>query len=363
MNDGADNNGYRKRVEAERENRIARFERFLSADGDESAQNLDAIEPTAIPDGAAIPDGEKSGTAERLAHKAAPVKRKKSKCAASDKKENIHKGHRKRMRESARRDPEFETFSDIQILEYLLSFATPQRDTNPIAHALLDKFGSLLSVFRAPAEELAAVKGVTVAAAEIISLLTKICIFDDKRDIRLSTAADAAGYFGSVYLTGERTGVCIAYLDSGFELIAAERFESSGFALKPIVGSACRHGAKFVLMSMRHDMFPDLGGIAESVDALSYALSLVGIKFIDCLMFTDYGYYSKSELAGFGAEFVFYPYRMFVGSSEFVSLRLDSDGEREPIAAEVDFPSFVRGTGLDYSFPDVFAEVAAEKSK
>ena len=338
---------YRERVEKERENRIAQFERFLSVGG-EGSSAVRSISPLHT----------ENSDAQRNNKPVSPAREKPKKEQSPDKK-NIHKGHRKRMRESARRDPEFDTFSDVQILEYLLAFATPQRDTNPIAHALLDKFGSLIAVFRAPAEELVKVKGVTVMAAEIISMLVKICVWDGKRDIRLTSAASAASYFGSVFLPGGNAAVCVAYLDSGYELIAAERTDYSALELKPIVGAACRHGAHYVLMAMRHDAFPDMSGISESVDSLSYALSLVGIKFIDCLMFTDYGYYSRSA-DSFGAEFVFYPYRMFVGSSELVSMSLDSD-EHDPAFADIDYSAFVRGTAFES--PLALSEVAADKDE
>lgn len=362
MNESEDKvkSSYREKAEAERESRIARLEQFLSNDGRSDSDNADCIPAdTERTGGTAVT--EKTGAVKKSVIKK-PEKRAEAGNRAASEKVNIHEGHRKRMRESARRDPEFETFSDIQILEYLLAFATPRRDTNPIAHALLDKFGSLLSVFLAPAEELVKVKGVTVAAAEIISMMTKICVWDGKRDIRLYNAAEAAEYFGSIFLAGDSAGVCVAYLDRNFEVIAAERFDASRLELKPIVGAACRHGADYVLMSMRHDAFPDMHGISDSVDSLAHALSLVGIKFIDCLMFTDYGYYSQSPVSGQdGAEFVFYPYRMFVGSPEFVTRRLDSDEEHSPVSAEVDYLSFVRGTGFDPF--DAYAEVAADKTE
>ena len=338
MGDGVDEeNSYIDKVKLERESRVARFERLLSADNPDNLYENDETEEKKTSETAKIPNPRKNTKSE----KNKPV--------------NIHKGHRQRMRESARRDPELNSFSDVQILEYLLAFATPQRDTNPIAHALLDKFGSLIAVFRASAEELVKVKGVKVAAAEIISTLVKICIWDGKRDIRLSSTASAASYFGSTFLTGEKVGVCVAYLDAGFELIASERFDLSSLALKPIVGAACRHSARYVLMSMRHDAFPDMNGISESVKALSDALSLVGIKLLDCLMFTDYGYYSSSSV-GEGAEFVFYPYRMFVGSSEFVSVGIEAEGEGEPVSAEIDFDAFVHGIDGEFAYPEVAAD-------
>ena len=161
MGDGMDEeNSYIDKVKLERESRVARFERFLSADNPDNLYENDETEEKITSETAKIPNPRKNTKSEK------------------DKPVNIHKGHRQRMRESARRDPELNSFSDVQILEYLLAFATPQRDTNPIAHALLDKFGSLIAVFRASAEELVKVTGVTVAAAEIISTLVKICIWD-----------------------------------------------------------------------------------------------------------------------------------------------------------------------------------------
>ena len=344
MDDNADgkNISYRDKAEKDRQDRIARLENLLS---DGNAEMPDSI--TGKSESAALARSENPNRTENN-------KSDKHKKDNSGDGSNIHKGHRKRMRESARRDPEFASFSDVQLLEYLLSFATPQRDTNPIAHALLDKFGSPLAVFRAPAEELVKVKGVTKAAAEIISMLVKICVWDGKRDIRLSSTISAASFFGSMFLTGEKRGVCIAYLDTGFELIAAERFDSSSLELKPIVGAACRNNARYVLMSMRHDAFPDMHGISESVDALHNALSLVGIKLLDCLMFTDYGYYSNSAVGG-GNEFVFYPYRMFVGSSEFVSLSID-DGDGEPVTTEIDFSAFIHGIDREFAYAEVAAD-------
>ena len=65
------------------------------------------------------------------------------------KKDNPHKGHRERKRQQFLRygaDP----FSDHELLEVLLFYAYGQRDTNPIAHALIDRFGSLAAVLSAP---------------------------------------------------------------------------------------------------------------------------------------------------------------------------------------------------------------------
>ena len=61
---------------------------------------------------------------------------------------NIHAGHRQRMKERFLRGGE-RAFDDCQLLELLLFYSIPQRDTNPVAHDLLREFNSLAGVMDA----------------------------------------------------------------------------------------------------------------------------------------------------------------------------------------------------------------------
>ena len=76
----------------------------------------------------------------------------------------IHDGHRARKKAQFRQHG-LDGFADHEALELLLYYAIPRKDTNEIAHRLLQKFGSLQNVFAAPAEELAKVDGVGESAA------------------------------------------------------------------------------------------------------------------------------------------------------------------------------------------------------
>ena len=83
---------------------------------------------------------------------------------------SIHTGHRQRAKE------EFLTrglagLADHRVLELLLFYAIPQGDVNPLAHRLVEHFGSLSGVFNAPYEELVKVKGVGANTATLIRLL------------------------------------------------------------------------------------------------------------------------------------------------------------------------------------------------
>lgn len=85
----------------------------------------------------------------------------------------IHGGHRQRLKYQFLTSG-VDSLSEIQQLELLLFYSIPQRDTNPIAHALLDEFGSLREVLLADVEALTKVKGVKENTATHLSLVGKM---------------------------------------------------------------------------------------------------------------------------------------------------------------------------------------------
>lgn len=84
-------------------------------------------------------------------------------------KENIHQGHRDRLREKALHS-ELDTLAEHEVLEIMLSFVIPYKDTNPIAHELIDTFGSLREVLNSDIDELTKVKGVGEKTAKYLAL-------------------------------------------------------------------------------------------------------------------------------------------------------------------------------------------------
>lgn len=82
-------------------------------------------------------------------------------------KENLHKNHRKRLRERYEREGA-DSLEVHELLELFLFDAIPRVNTNPIAHRLLDRFGDLDGVLNAPYEQLIQVKGIGDSAARYI---------------------------------------------------------------------------------------------------------------------------------------------------------------------------------------------------
>lgn len=91
----------------------------------------------------------------------------------AEKKKAIHTGHRGRVKE------EFltrgiEGWPDHRVLELILFYAIPQGDVNPLAHRLMDHFGSLAGVFHATHEQLMQVDGVGYSTAVLIRLIPAV---------------------------------------------------------------------------------------------------------------------------------------------------------------------------------------------
>ena len=87
-----------------------------------------------------------------------------------------HEGHRERLRERFRKEG-LENFQPHEVLEFLLTYTISRKDTNPIAHNLLDRFGSFEGVLEATEEELAQVDGIGERSATLIHLIPAISAY------------------------------------------------------------------------------------------------------------------------------------------------------------------------------------------
>ncbi len=64
---------------------------------------------------------------------------------------------------------------DHNLLEFLLFYSIPRKDTNELAHTLISTFGSLSAVFEASYEQLLEVDGIGESSALLLSSIPAIC--------------------------------------------------------------------------------------------------------------------------------------------------------------------------------------------
>ena len=139
---------------------------------------------------------------------------------------SIHTGHRQRVKEEflARG---LEGMPDHRVLELLLFYAIPQGDVNPLAHELLEHFGSLSGVFHATYEDLLKVKGVGPNTAALIQLIPAVGgrYMADRvsLDGQMTCAEDYMEALAP-YFFGARTELCyLLCLDGKSKVIACRK--------------------------------------------------------------------------------------------------------------------------------------------
>ena len=127
-----------------------------------------------------------------------------------------HTGHRARVRARFLREG-LDAFEDHNALELLLFYAVPQRDTNELAHKLINAFGSLSAVFDAPVQSLMQVGGISENTAVLIKLIPamygKYARSKQNPDTLFLKSAEAAGAYFTSLFAGKSTEK--AQTDSG----------------------------------------------------------------------------------------------------------------------------------------------------
>jgi DNA repair protein RadC len=173
----------------------------------------------------------------------------------------LHRGHRERLRERFIREG-LDNFEDHQVLELILFQAIPQRDTNPVAHRLMQRFGSLSAVLEADPKDLAAVNGVGPNAAIFISLIPQITrrYFSDRiRHTRkpLNTSEAAAEYLVPLMAGRSEEVFYVICLDSQLRvlypgLISEGTVKDALVHPRHVVEAAIRHKAASVILAHNH---------------------------------------------------------------------------------------------------------------
>ena len=116
---------------------------------------------------------------------------------------SIHKEHRQRVKKRFLSEG-LDHFEELHALELLLFFAIPLVDVNPLAHRLVDHFGSLHNVLEAPPEQRVQVKGIGEHASVLLGLVKglsrKYLIGYEVKAVQLRTLEDCGKYLMDRFL-------------------------------------------------------------------------------------------------------------------------------------------------------------------
>ena len=147
----------------------------------------------------------------------------------------MHEGHRDRLRQAYMRGSEL--LEDHQLLELMLGYAIPRRDTNPIAHALLKKFRTLRGVLQAEVWQLQQVEGVGERTAVFLKScleLARRCQKDPNDGKAVyDSLSKYAEYFCPLFFGLEYERVYATYLDNGLHMIDCVLMSEGTYNMSP----------------------------------------------------------------------------------------------------------------------------------
>lgn len=203
---------------------------------------------------------------------------------------SVHEGHRARRKEQFRAHG-LDAFADHEVLELLLFYAMPRQDTNPVAHRLMEHFGSLNAVLSAERTELEEVEGIGEHAATLLSLIYPLCrraSVSTGPETILSSVEQAGRYFVSLFLGEREEKLYAACMDGKGRLLTCRLVSKGGgssmdFSVRSIVEVALKCGASHVLLSHNHPSGVALPSREDNSATLAVyeALRSVGIELSD----------------------------------------------------------------------------------
>ena len=209
-------------------------------------------------------------------------------------------GHRARLRERMMKEG-LSGFQDHEVLELLLFQFLPYRDTNKIAHNLLNKFGSLTSVLDADPEQLMTVTGVSKVTACNIAMLKEVFARyrrSDAEKTNLCSLDSIVKYARALIEDDCRERLVAVYVDHATNFKHREEFSSDKVNrvyvdVKQIVSTAMRLNAAGVILvhchvdGVCHPSVPD----KEFTKQLFVALASIEVMLLEHVIFNGSGEY------------------------------------------------------------------------
>lgn len=174
--------------------------------------------------------------------------------------DSLHAGHRERMRNRYFNNG-LENFEPHEVLEMLLYYTCPRKDTNELAHELINHFGSFSKVLSASPDELKKVKGVGDQTAMLLSMVLPIhrmyLLEKGKRPTRFSDSEECGDYLLKYYSDIDKEIFVIMLLDNKLNLLGVENISigTNNRAIintKRLVESVLKHNASNVIISHNH---------------------------------------------------------------------------------------------------------------
>lgn len=221
-------------------------------------------------------------------------------------KKNLHKDHRQRVRSRYLADG-IKTMEEHNILELLLFYGIPYKDTNNIAHELIERFGDLNGVLDSSVEELMQVDGIGENAAALIHLTRDIALrynesCNKSTYVFLNTNDRIAECLRLKYAGESREIVYVVSLDAHGNIgrcvkVCEGTLDSVNVDNRQIIEAVVRQKYSDIVLAHNHPngfAVPSMTDVVAT-EKLIPLLKAIGVNLIDHMIFADSEYYSMAQ--------------------------------------------------------------------
>ena len=226
--------------------------------------------------------------------------------------EKDNQGHRERIKEKFLKNG-IDGFAEYEILELLLTYCIPRKDTKPIAKELLNKFKSLDNIFKADFDKLFAIDGLgknSIAFLKLIGDLPSIIYKDElknkklvnKEILKISNKDILLNYLRNKIGYEEKEKFYVIYLSSSNEVIEFEEnstgtLDRSSVYPREIYKRVISLNAKSIILAHNHpsdNITPSKSDI-ELTNEIAKGLKNFGALLIEHIIITKNSYFSFLE--------------------------------------------------------------------
>ena len=226
--------------------------------------------------------------------------------------EKNNQGHRERIKEKFLKNG-IDSFAEYEILELLLTYCIPRKDTKPIAKELLNKFKSLDNIFKADFDKLFAIDGLgknSIAFLKLIGDLPSIIYKDElknkklvnKEILKISNKDILLNYLRNKIGYEEKEKFYVIYLSSSNEVIEFEEnsvgtLDRSSVYPREIYKKIINLNAKSIILAHNHpsdNITPSKSDI-ELTNEIAKGLKNFGALLIEHIIITKNSYFSFLE--------------------------------------------------------------------
>lgn len=216
---------------------------------------------------------------------------------------NPHINHRKRLYALTEKIG-IDNLTDIQAMELLLTYVIPRKDTNEIAHELLDEFGTFAGVLEAPISALEKISGVGHRTAQMISFMKGFFFLfrtskEKNKKVSFASKGQMMSYISNYLQDSKNEQLYLFGLNSKKEVIKvaklAEGDETSVVILpRVLIEYISAHRPYSVVVAHSHGCnspIPSTADIAAS-NRISTILKASNVIYSDCIIISNSGTYS-----------------------------------------------------------------------